>query len=33
MTAFFGLITCIGLHAPWYAYVIGLLCIYADDIS
>lgn len=31
MTALFALITCIALDAPWYAYVIGLLCLLADS--
>lgn len=30
MTAVFALATCIGLDAPWYAYVIGLMCLYID---
>ena len=30
MLALFGLFTCIALHAPWYAYVIGLLCLWLE---
>lgn len=30
MLALFGLFTCIALDAPWYAYVIGLICLLAD---
>jgi len=31
MTALFGLFVCIALDAPWYAYVIGFLCLCADS--
>lgn len=27
MLALFGLLTCIGLNAPWYYYVVGFLCL------
>lgn len=31
MTAFFGLALAIGLDAPWYAYVIGFICVVLDS--
>ena len=31
MTAMFGRFTCIALDAPWYAYAIGFLCLFADE--
>ena len=29
--AIFGLITCIALDAPWYAYLLGFFCLLMDS--
>lgn len=31
MTALFGLFACMALDAPWYAYLIGFICLLFDS--
>lgn len=30
MLALFGFFICIGLDAPWWAYLVGFLCLVVD---
>lgn len=31
MLALFGFFMAVGYNAPWYVWLIGLLCYYVDD--